>query len=161
MAKLVKCKSCGNQVNKSANTCPSCGVSNPGTTWKDIFGGLAVLVILGFILIKGCSSDPKTPEELALEKAQKAEQTCRSETMAYVMSQTFVKRHLKSPSTAEFPWMTDDNVSVSYLGDCTSLVVSYVDSQNGFGAMIRSKYAVKLKYNPDTDNYTLIDIGID
>lgn len=59
-------------------------------------------------------------------------------------SQEAIKSILKSPSTAKFPlsdqwniWKTPDEI----------VVQSYVDSQNGFGAEIRSEF--QIKYSPE------------
>ncbi|TDH35721.1 hypothetical protein E2A64_10315 [Pseudohoeflea suaedae] len=65
-----------------------------------------------------------------------------SDTTAFVMSQKFVRRALKAPSTAEFPYMSDDGVMVSKQGNCRFTVHGYVDAQNGFGAQIRTRYMV-------------------
>lgn len=117
---------------------------------KHYFSALVMIVFLCFAL---GSSDDRTPE-------QKAEDNCKDKTMAFVMSQSFVKGKLKAPSTAEFPYSSADGVSVAYLGECTHLVNAYVDSQNSFGAMIRTKYVVKLRYNKQTEVYHLEDISI-
>lgn len=61
---------------------------------------------------------------------------------AYVVSQNYVRDVLKSPSTAEFPYgSATESLPNVYQ------VRSHVDSQNGFGAMIRSNYSMELKYN--------------
>lgn len=73
---------------------------------------------------------------------------CRSDTTAFVMSQGFVKRQLKAPSTAAFPYITADGVKVAKFGSCQFAVIAYVDSQNSFGAKIRSRYAMKVRYDP-------------
>lgn len=56
----------------------------------------------------------------------------------YVMSQEFVEQRLKSPSTAKFP--THSKEMVGYLGDNRYQVISYVDSQNSYGAVLRARY---------------------
>lgn len=35
---------------------------------------------------------------------------CEDKTTAFVMSQSFVKKRLRAPATAEFPWITDSEV---------------------------------------------------
>lgn len=77
--------------------------------------------------------------EAKAEKAAALAKNCANTTMAFVMSQGFVKRNLKAPSTAEFPWYTDDQVAVSIKPNCGFRVVAWVDAQNGFGAQIRSR----------------------
>ncbi len=49
--------------------------------------------------------------------------------------------------------------SVQYLGDCTHLVNSYVDAQNGFGAQIRTYYRAKVKYAED-GTWQLLDLAV-
>lgn len=97
----------------------------------------------------------------AAKKAAALAKKCNDTTMAFVMSQTFVKRNLKAPSTAEFPWVTDDQVAISTKPDCGFRVIGWVDAQNGFGAQIRSKYVVDLKYLGDeAGTWQLTDINI-
>jgi hypothetical protein len=48
------------------------------------------------------------------------------------MSQTFVSRTLKAPSTAEYPWMSSDGVTVTHEGACDYSVLAYLDAQNSF-----------------------------
>jgi hypothetical protein len=97
----------------------------------------------------------------AAKKAAALAKKCNDTTMAFVMSQTFVKRNLKAPSTAEFPWITDDQVAISTKPDCGFRVIGWVDAQNGFGAQIRSKYVVDLKYLDDeAGTWQLTDINI-
>jgi len=70
----------------------------------------------------------------------------------------YVEQGLKAPSTAEFPgtilgisdWKVSRNKDVV-------TVQSYVDSQNGFGAMIRSNFAVQISYSSKTCLYLEID----
>ncbi len=68
------------------------------------------------------------------------------ESNIQIACQNGVKSILKSPSTAKFP-----NINDWYIGKDKDkiLVQSYVDSQNGFGAMIRSKFQFIL--TPDGD----------
>lgn len=110
----------------------------------------AIFVLI--ILLGGCNlflcSDEEPPA------AKKVEEEAG---MAYIMSQDFLKERLKSPATADFPWQPERNI---YNGDSTFSISSYVDSQNGFGALIRTKYSAILKYNGN-DSWSLIDIDLD
>lgn len=63
---------------------------------------------------------------------------------AYTMSQAFVKKILKAPATAKFQAYSSEEVAVVYK-DGWFLVKGVVDSQNGFGAMLRSTYYCKLR----------------
>lgn len=80
---------------------------------------------------------------------------------AFIMSQNFVKENLKSPSTAKFPfqeysWSDPDTKNNSVM------IKSFVDSQNGFGAEIRTTYFVTVKFKgglaEDINNWILQDL---
>ncbi len=77
-----------------------------------------VMVLIG--LYKCVSSDPSTEV---------------TELDAEMVAERYVKQLLKSPSTAEFP-----STTAAETGDKTFHVDGTVDSQNGFGAMIRNSF---------------------
>jgi hypothetical protein len=66
---------------------------------------------------------------------------------AYLTATTHIKKQLKSPATAEFPVYNEDFVTIT--GKDSVTVISYVDSQNGFGAIIRSNFIVKMHKKGD------------
>jgi hypothetical protein len=72
------------------------------------------------------------------------EATQRLGVTAYLMSQAFVKDHLKAPASAQFPSYSSDEVVVARLENGHFAVKAYVDSQNGFGAMLRSRYLIEI-----------------
>lgn len=80
---------------------------------------------------------------------------CGNTTRAYIMSQEFVKKHLKSPATADFPSLYADGVTANMIGRCRFGVTAFVDSQNAFGAMIRTSYSAKLRYDKNTGSWTM------
>ena len=86
---------------------------------------------------------------------------CHDVAEAYVMSQQFVKTRLKAPSTASFPWITDSDVSVVATKNCHFIVHAWVDSQNSFGAMLRSTYKAELHMLPDKNKWSAISVIID
>ncbi|MFJ4631575.1 hypothetical protein [Streptomyces sp. NPDC088847] len=67
-----------------------------------------------------------------------------SHTDAEVMCEKFVKNRLKSPGSARFPGVTDsDYAKTKVLSNAKPwkfTVTGVVDSQNGFGALVRSNY---------------------
>ncbi len=98
----------------------------------------------------------------AAKKAAARAKKCNDTTMAFVMSQEFVRRRLKAPSTAEFPYITNDQVAVSTKPDCAFRVIGWVDAQNGFGAQIRSRYVVDLRLLDDeAGTWQMIDVRIE
>jgi hypothetical protein len=105
-------------------------------------------------------------QERSRERAEKAKREriaslCKKDSIrstAYVMARDFVTDRLKAPSTAEFPY--GSGYSVSFVGECSFVVTGYVDSQNGFGAMIRTPWVVKLTRDlQQTDYWKLDDIA--
>lgn len=92
------------------------------------------------------------PSTVALDSSPDRSDAC-------FMSQKFVRQNLKAPSSAEFPLWSEANCKATRSGD-TWKVRSYVDSQNSFGAMIRSDYGVEMRYHADRDIWTLLDIAI-
>lgn len=105
----------------------------PGTNW----GGLLVMVVMGVVATLWC-----------LSQAGGGDNT-PSATTALAMSHVFVERNLKSPSTANFAPMSQS--TISDLGNGRWRVVAWVDSENGFGAMIRSGYTAELRWTGGDD----------
>ena len=102
----------------------------------------------------------KEAEEKALEEAKKERQKRidNNSAEAYAYTEQLVKNNLKSPSTAKF-----SNQKFGYNEEYSRYVVSgSVDSQNSFGAMIRSNFYAE--YDQDLtmiyftfDNKVLLD----
>lgn len=73
-----------------------------------------------------------------------------SKNIAWVMAQQFVEDKLKSPSTASFGGVfsgdyQDPDSVVSDLGGGKYRVRAWVDSQNSFGATIRTRFVCELE----------------
>lgn len=66
--------------------------------------------------------------------------------LAYNYAEDFVKQRLKSPSTAKFPGIFEKNDHITELGGGKYRISSWVDSQNGFGAMIRSRWSCTITF---------------
>lgn len=154
---LINCKECGKQVSTEAKACPHCGAKPP----KKI--GILGWIALAFftILVAQCSlynagdntqgiAQSQSPEQIKYQAQQKllsdAKFACRG----------FVEKSLKSPATAEFQnynkfAANQDSGSNNYW------VSGYVDSQNGFGAMIRTNFACELKRS-DSGQWLLVSL---
>lgn len=87
-------------------------------------------------------------EARAQNELKKAHRQCSDSTMAYIMSQRFVERELKAPRTAKFPSFHSSGVTVRDSGGCKFMVTAYVDSENSFGAMLRTNYSISMEYLP-------------
>jgi hypothetical protein len=64
---------------------------------------------------------------------------------AYIMMQEYVKQNLKAPATAKFGRTIDSGVSVTQGENYTYTIISYVDAQNEFGAMLRNYFWGEIK----------------
>ncbi|SFQ07305.1 hypothetical protein SAMN04487928_11761 [Butyrivibrio proteoclasticus] len=68
-------------------------------------------------------------------------------TLYWTIAENEVKKHLKSPRTAKFPFSSiSEGVDITKAGD-TVTVKSYVDAQNSVGAEVRTYFTVKIKLN--------------
>ena len=105
------------------------------------------------VLLAGCGED--TPEQRDMSD-------CKPRNV-YDMATQFVERRLKSPSTADFGPFRDAKVTSltpEKNSACKFLVTGQVDSQNGFGAMIRSEFTVTLSKDKGQSSWSAHDVRI-
>jgi len=78
--------------------------------------------------------------------------------MAYLMMEDFVKRLLKSPGSAKFPniFVRSDHTKRS---GQTYEIISYVDSQSAFGALLRTKFFGVIK-KVSKDEWELVELKL-
>ncbi len=95
-----------------------------------------VVVFTLFRTIIGITSSPDTSSTQA--------QAGHDNIEVCVEAQHYVTELLKSPSTAKFP--TCNDTSISQVSPDHYRVSAYVDSQNGFGAMLRSDWTIEYHY---------------
>jgi hypothetical protein len=106
-------------------------------------GILTFIFIVICIMIYTCGSDDekKVPPSPPSPKFNKES--------AYIHAQLAIEERLKSPASAQFN--IDYENDVKQTNDTTFYVKSFVDSQNGFGAMIRASFKCEVIYHPKTD----------
>lgn len=113
---------------------------------KSIMLMVAPLVFLtwGYFVFFGESSPPASkpyvPDEIEL----------------HIQAQQFVKQGLKAPSTAKFPALP---YNTSADGNGLYKVDSFVDSENSFGAMIRSDWSVLMRLSGEAWTLERMVIG--
>jgi len=91
------------------------------------------------------------------EKEERFVQTCKSKDIeAGLFGQYFVESQLKAPATADFPFGDKARLVGQNKPDCIYRYNSYVDSQNSFGANIRTKFNLKISYNTETEKFKLL-----
>ena len=94
----------------------------------------------------------------AANQQKAAQNSMEAKEDAYFEAQHFVNERLKAPDSAKYPHL--DESQVQLVGDNLYAVSGYVDSQNSFGAMLRSHWTAKL-YKESEDSWVLKDIHID
>lgn len=109
--------------------------------WKNIVVG--VLLICGISVGLVICSMQGEKKQAVREEREEERQRQDDIIAAYTMAQEFVKDRLKSPGSAEFPWHA--NSYVTALGNNRFRVKAYVDSQNVFGALIRTNFDLTLR----------------
>lgn len=124
-----------------------------------VFIGEMDSTALGFVSSKFLQNISFTTDELNIIKAKKATENAKKanqpassseDLLAYSYAEEYVKQNLKSPSSAEFPGIWDGKRDhITNLGNREYKIVSYVDSQNGFGAMIRTNWSCIIYFYGD------------
>lgn len=113
--------------------------------------GLGLLVVA---TLAGCS-DGET-------RAERTYRACGTPAQAFQVAKDFVRGKLKSPNTADFPGsLLSRDASHTDIDECTTMITSHVDAQNGFGATIRTEFMATVKYDRDTKKWTLLGLHMD
>lgn len=101
-----------------------------------ILGVFGLALLIGF---KACSNSSASTENAPTSAAAGTTNTIG----AWTYMKLFVEKRLQSPSSADFPFGGSRDVVA--LGDDRYSVESYVDSQNAFGATVRTYFAGVIK----------------
>lgn len=100
-------------------------------------------------------------ENVLIDKNGLLDREIDNKSAYYSIAKEIVESALKAPSTAEFPSIFSDDIKMQRNKDIVA-VQSYVDSQNSFGAMIRSEWIVQFKVTDISSySYQLIYANID
>lgn len=156
---LITCRECKHDVSTEAPVCPHCGATIPKpqyTAQKSSAGPPVLLLFIGLIIIGwiGLTYAPKSTQSSA--KADTSWMSRDNSTLAYFMMEDYVESRLKSPSTATFPSRSDrDTGHIKKLGNGKYTITSWVDSQNSFGAMVRTFFAGEI-HQISSDRWRLV-----
>ncbi|KUF45257.1 MULTISPECIES: zinc ribbon domain-containing protein [Myroides] len=148
---LINCSECNKEVSDKALNCPKCGnpiadiitsnesyqveKRNKGGCFKTLLVAFVVFVI-GVAIVESFSDSSNS----------NAVETQHSELLAFNYAMDCVKSRLKSPSSAIFANSNEKKQSVTYNGSGVYVVRSWVESQNSFGAMLRSNFECTVKF---------------
>lgn len=158
------CIHCSKEIIKSAEFCNHCGTkqkekenqeskenNKPKDKTKSVIGisiAIAVFMIMMigmmFTFYGSCRGDSESSTKEG-----------HSDVEAWIAAQLEVEANLKSPSTAKFPLGTEEHVTK--INDNTFKVNAYVDSENSFGAMIRTNFSCTVEFTGE-DTYLVKDL---
>lgn len=146
-----KCPYCAMMIPREAKVCPHCRKNQP-SAFKAVLVIIAIALFVGpcIFIISNIDTGPSSVTEVKKEKQYP------TEIDACVMSTRSVENYLKAPSTAKFPW----TCSATKLQSGAWQVISYVDSQNSFGAMIRTNYLWTAEYIKDRHEWNIVYLKI-
>lgn len=141
---LLDCPDCEKKVSDAVTYCPHCGYKfSLGEITKlkkqqnqnKVISFIVVGIVL-FFLFRLCSGGDTTPEsKIAWDQKDNS-------LNAWTHSIMYAEKNLKSPSSAKFPMGYKDYVQRN---GTTYTISAYVDSENSFGAMIRTHFNATLK----------------
>lgn len=133
-----KCPACRKDIDVKASKCPYCQSDTRSWVKKHQVGLIILAVIFVPILMSGLTSNPttnvpvqRTAEEITSQKKHDFAALAKQE----------VEIMLKAPSTAKFntsPTIAEEDGVYS--------IKSWVDSENSYGANIRSSWSAKAHY---------------
>jgi hypothetical protein len=155
---LTPCKDCGQPISKRAEKCPHCGVTikKKSSGCAIIFAAFFLILVVG-ILVSSVMRTNITPEPETKEQREQKQHE-EDASSAFYTAEEFVKKQLKAPLTAKFSSRYDEESgstkSKTYTNDVWK-AWGYVDSQNSFGAMMRSKWHVAMEKKPG-DKWTIL-----
>lgn len=105
---------------------------------------IAIIVVLIILYNQGKQPIVDTNNPINSSISSDSDKVTLDEEIAVIMVvKPYVTEHLKAPATAQFPNDSDLYAQVIKTDNGYS-ISSYVDSQNGFGALIRSYYTCEV-----------------
>lgn len=123
------------------------------------FGGKAIVDAINAPIHEAPAVEEPVAQEATPEEPQpepEVQKPAYDEVEVYGNAKAGVMKQLKAPRTAKFPSASKANI-IEYEPE-KYFVRSYVDSENSFGAMIRSEWFVDMEYVGDMVKFNEIII---
>ncbi len=123
--------------------------------------GVLLIVLAG---VHFYFEDPPEPQKITIQTMPRATPTPtppptldEQARLAFAMAQIMLEDHLKAPSTAEFPLYTPGQTKKLSDDDIWE-IKSYVDAQNSFGAMLRTRFVMVIQDRGDVWHLLSLEI---
>lgn len=120
-------------------------MTSNNTGCSDVVIGFFVILVVGSCVSR-CTSNRSNKEAYtdssytsSPPSSEHNSSVISDATEAWIYTKEIIRRDLKSPSTAKFEFA--GHRGVKYLGDNRYSFSSYVDSQNSFGATVRTYFS--------------------
>jgi hypothetical protein len=109
-----------------------------------------LLAIFSIALLACQPSKPATPPPAPTPVVVKPDTPeSRDPSTVFYASKMFMEKELKAPKSAQWPEYGDEGIKVGFSQKTGKWVVaSFVDSQNSYGALIRTLYVMVIEYLP-------------
>jgi len=137
-----------------------------GTVIVGVSLGCLGVLMCGGVLMIGCitviSTAPADRNRVPTATPQKSNNLASDRRIeAWTMAERFVTERLKSPSTANFGGLLSGNYQnpeecVTSLGQGEYRVKGWVDSQNAFGATVRTQFVLMVKDMGDNKTWQMV-----
>lgn len=115
-----------------------------------VFGSMFLSALASIVFL-----DLLRPEEAKVEIARAHDHGIA----AYSACKEFVAARLTSPSSASFPVFPESMVRVGAHKEQVYAAITYVDSQNAFGAMIRSRWSCRVQRGSEAGQWSELSIN--
>lgn len=139
---VISCPDCNGLVSKRAIKCPHCGGPIPKAT--SFAAKVAAVVCVAFLAFIITPIAIQNTQQALEDGAAAPPETSDQGQEAYYIARRHVEKHLKAPATAKWSTPGIDEGTGWGKKDGAWIVAGHVDSQNSFGAMIRTTWDATL-----------------
>jgi predicted nucleic acid-binding Zn ribbon protein len=150
---IKNCIYCGKEIEKTAVYCRYCKksqykIQNDNKSKNNNLAIIVIAIIIGFVLLGSFITNTQQKNK-KVDHLSDQTYLSSNEHYEYIsIAKEYVTNILKTPSTASFPdevkekskWSVSRNTSVV-------TITSFVDSENSFGARLRSSFKVQINHN--------------
>jgi hypothetical protein len=120
-----------------------------------------LLLVQGFMWVSGGLAGKASAAKAPLSLTERIFLNCNlppaASSLAAVRVERAVEAQLKAPATAKFGLITFAPTAK----ECRFRGVGTVDSQNSYGALIRTRFVGVVDYLPDSDSWRVVDVSVD